>query len=301
MKKGHLVYYGLLLLAWAFYAYFTFQSSALKTVQGLGFTPLEVDVVVLAIIIPYGVIWFIGLYGALSLRSYVQTILNTPDGGAFARIDVGLFILVLSVVVPSFLGAILTASTSMPELVVPLTLVINYSYTILPFIAFGIIYVGTIGLTKLVKRGPLSLLQRSVFLIPLVAFAVLYFWLTFTIPNVTTVYHLPDILIMFTLLVPALLAWVFGILASVNMGFYRREVQGIIYKRSAALLVKGVLTLTVGHIFYLVISSLGPYLSSVGTGALLAIIYLFLAVLGLGYLFVAQGAKRLSRLEGDLS
>ena len=298
MNKRYPIYYGVLLLVWALYAYLIFQSSTLETLQGLGFTPLEGDVVVLAIIIPYGLIWFIGLYGALSLRSYVRTILNTPDGVAFARIDAGMFILVLSLVLASFLGAILTASPSSPGLVVPLTLAMNYSYTILPFIAFGIIYMGTIGLTRLVKRAPLSLVHRAVFLIPLVAFAVVYFWLTFSVPNVNTVYHLPDVLIIFTLLVPALLAWVFGVLASVNMGFYGREVQGIIYKKSASLLVKGVLTLTIGHIFYLVLSALGPYLSSAGTGALLVIILLFLVVLGLGYLFVAQGAKRLSRLEG---
>ena len=87
-------------------------------------------------------------------------------------------------------------------------------------------------------------------------------------------------------------------MGAVNMGFYGKEVPGIIYKKSVALIVRGVLALTGGSIFFLVVDSLGPHLSSVGIGTLLVVLYLFLAILGLGYISVARGAKRLSRLEG---
>ena len=151
------------------------------------------------------------------------------------------------------------------------------------------------------NRTPLSLAQRSLFLIPLVAFAALYFWLTFTIPNVNAVFQLSDSLIVLTILLPALLAWVFGIMAAVNLEFYAKEVPGIIYKRSAALLVRGVLFLTIGAMFFLIESSLSPHLSSVGAGELLATVHLFRAIIGFGFIFVAQGAKKLAKLEGDQS
>jgi hypothetical protein len=301
MNKGHLVYYGSLFLAWVFYAYFAFPSTATKTTQEFGYGPVAGEILALALILTNGLVWFIALYGALRLRSYVQTILKTPDGSAFARIDAGLLILVLSLILPSFLGSVLRATTSIPELVQPLTLATNYSYTILPFIAFGDIYLGARGLTKLVNRAPLSLAQRSLFLIPLVGFAVVYFWLTFTIPNVTAVFQLSDVLIVLTVVFPALLAWVFGIFAAVNLEFYAKEVQGIIYKRSAALLVSGVLFLTIGAMFFLIESSLSPHLSSTGAGELLATVHLFRAIIGFGYIFVAQGAKNLAKLEGDSS
>jgi hypothetical protein len=201
LNKEHLIYYGSLFLGWVLYAYFTFQSPILKTAQGLGISVIEASVLVLALIIPYGLIWFIALFGALRLRSYAQSIFKTPDGAAFARIDIGLFILVLALVLPSLLGSILAVDTSTPGLTTTLTLISNYSSTILPFIAFGIIFIGTMGLTKLIKRAPLSRAQMSLFLIPLVVFAPLYFWLTFSIPNVTTTYDLPDILILCTILV----------------------------------------------------------------------------------------------------
>ena len=298
INKEHLTCYGSLLLGWALYAALTFQSSVLNAAKGLGFSLIEGIVILLALIIPYGVIWFVALYGALKLRSYTRSILKTPDGSAFARIDIGLFILVLALVLPSILGAILTEYTDIPGLAVPLSLVINYSYTILPFVAFGIIFMGTTSLIKSVKLAPLSRARRSLFLIPLAAVVPVFIWLTFTIPNITTIYHLPDVLIFCTLLLPAILAWVFGILGAVNMGFYGKEVPGIIYKKSVALIVRGVLALTGGSIFFLVVSSLGPHLSSVGIGTLLVVVYLFLAILGLGYISVARGAKRLSRLEG---
>ncbi|MDA4114077.1 MAG: hypothetical protein OK474_08530 [Thaumarchaeota archaeon] len=283
MNKQNLPYYGALFLGWALYAYF----SAVRQ-----------SVLVLLLLVPYGVIWFVALYGGLRLRTYVKTILRTPDGIGFARIDLGLFILLLALVLPAVLGSISGLYTSSPGLATSLTLLANYSDTILPFVAFAIIYVGTMNLTKLLKRTSLSFLYKSLFLIPLVVFTPLYFWLTFAVPNVTTTYHLPAVLIVGTILVPSLLAWVFGILASVNMGFYGREVQGVIYKRSVILLVRGVLALTLGDIIYLVLTSLGPYLIFLGTGVLLVLVYLFLGILGAGFIFVARGAERLTRLEG---
>jgi hypothetical protein len=283
LKKQNLPYYGALLLGWALYAYFTAARQS---------------VLVLLLLVPYGVIWFVALYGALRLRTYVETILHTPDGVGFGRIDLGLFALLLALVIPSVLSSIAGFYSSSSELAISLGILANYSDTILPFVAFGIIYVGTMNLTKLVKRAPLSFLQRSMFLIPLIVFTPLYFWLTFSTPTGATTYHLPDFLILGTIMVPSLLAWVFGILASVNMGFYGREVQGVIYKKSVVLLVRGVLGLTLGDIIYLVVTSLGPYLSFVGTGVLLVVVYLFLGVLGAGFIFVARGAIRLSKLEG---
>ena len=115
--------------------------------------------------------------------------------------------------------------------------------------------------------------------------------MTFTIPNVNAVFQLSDALIILTILLPALLAWTFGILASVNLQFYAKEVPGIIYKKSAALLVRGVLFLTVGTMYFLIMSSLSPHLTSVGGAELLAVVHFFRAIIGLGFLFVAQGAK----------
>jgi hypothetical protein len=282
LNKEHLTYYAFLLLGWLLYAYF----SAVKQ-----------SILVLLLLVPYGLIWFVALYGVLRLRTYVETILKTPDGIGFARIDLGLFILLMGLVLPAVLGSISGLYSSSSELAISVKIFVNYSEAILPFAAFGIIYVGTMNLTKLVKRAPLSFLQKSLFLVPLVIFTPLYLWLTFTAPNVATTYQLPAFLTLGTIVVPSLLAWVFGILAAVNMGFYGREVQGVIYKKSVVLLVRGVLALTLGDIIYLVVTSLGPYLSFVGTGGLLLIVYGFLAVLGLGYISVARGATRLSRLE----
>jgi hypothetical protein len=296
LNNEHLAYYGFLFLGWALYAVLTLRASVL-TAQGLGFSLIQSIAIVLTLVIPYGVIWFIALYSALRLRSYVQTILKTPDGAAFARIDAGLFILVVALVLPPVLGAIPTTYASVSGLVVPLTLVINYSYTILPLIAFGFIFAGTSSLVTMVKSTRLSRTRRFLSVLPLAVVAPLYVWLTFTIPNITETYHLPDILIACTILLPAVLAWVFGILGAVNMGFYGKEVPGIIYKKSVALIVTGVSVLTGGSIFFLVVSSLGPRLSFVGIGTFLAIVYVFLAILGLGYISVARGATRLSRLE----
>src|ERR1700733_7368289 len=107
MNRVHLVYYVSLFLAWVFYAYFAFQSTATKTAQEFGSGPVEGQVLAVALILTNGLVWFIALYGAFRLRSYVQTILKTPDGVAFGRIDAGLFILVLSLILPSFLGSVI--------------------------------------------------------------------------------------------------------------------------------------------------------------------------------------------------
>ena len=147
-------------------------------------------------------------------------------------------------------------------------------------------------LAKLVKRKSLSFLHKSLFLIPLVVFTPLYFWLTFTSPNVTTTYHLPDFLIFGTIMVPSLLAWIFGILAAVNMGFYGREVQGIIYRKSVILLVWGVLALTIGDIFYLVLTLLAPILYSPEPGSCWLSSTFFWQPWERGIIFVARACEK---------
>ena len=89
------------------------------------FSTVKQSALVLLLLVPYGVIWFVALYGAMRLRTYVRTIVKTPDGIGFARIDLGLFILLLALVLPAVLGSISGLFSSSSEPAVPLTILIT--------------------------------------------------------------------------------------------------------------------------------------------------------------------------------
>jgi hypothetical protein len=107
----------------------------------------------------------------------------------------------------------------------------------------------------------------------------------------------PHGLLLFTLIMPYILAWFLGILAIVNLAKYSRQVKGSLYRQALENLVKGIGAVIFFTIIYQVFVFAVRYLTNISLGAALLLVYCILVLYGLGFVFVRKGAKKLMLLE----
>jgi hypothetical protein len=82
-----------------------------------------------------------------------------------------------------------------------------------------------------------------------------------------------------------------------NIYRYRRQVKGTIYKAALKNLAQGLIGVILLIIVLRCIESLDGSISRLGLAAILSIIYLLIICSGIGYAFIARGAKQLQRIE----
>lgn len=261
----------------------------------------------LAIAVPYVIIWFIALIGYLRLKKYTSLIQNSKDGKAFAAVALGILWLALWLPISSIAsGAAAHYYAVHPESTAFLTQAINYLNLVILFIGFYIIYRGSEKLLALIKK-PRSLVTGNALLGPMIfiALSALYVLLVLSDPvrqlpdqsaSVAT-YYQPDWLIVATVVIPRLITWYLGIQAARNIYYYSREMQGSLYRNALKYLAIGVGSIVLATVALRITQSLNRVLSELGLGLILIIVYILLAIISVGYIMIAKGARRLQRLE----
>jgi hypothetical protein len=112
------------------------------------------------------------------------------------------------------------------------------------------------------------------------------------------IFYLPSWLILFTIIVPYVLLWSIGLLSVIQVGLYNYHVKGIIYRKALIQLTAGLGIVLLCYVVIEYLSTLTSGLLKVDDfGWLLAIVYAFLLLLGVGYLLIALGSGRLKRIE----
>jgi hypothetical protein len=264
----------------------------------------QLSLILLTIILPYIVIWFIALRGYLSLRVYTQTIKASRDGRAFNLIAKGLLALALWMPVTAIVTAqtdyLYQADHSLTPLMIMLQ---NYLNLVIISMALLLIYKGSLRLLKLVRKTPVGL--PLWFLLTYIGLAALYVFLVLHDParqaptqavEVAT-YYLPDWLIMTTIVIPRLLMWFLGAQAAYNIITYSLKVKGTIYKEALGDLAKGIGWVVVSVIALRCFQSLSGPMGELGLPLMLLIIYALLALIAVGYVFISRGARKLKRIE----
>jgi hypothetical protein len=104
-------------------------------------------------------------------------------------------------------------------------------------------------------------------------------------------------ILLFTLIVPLLSAWFIGLVATINITKYARDVKGVIYRQAMTDLVRGILAVIAFSIVIQLISFSARYLATVKLAVVLGIVYLLIILYGLGFIFVRSGARKLGLLE----
>ena len=258
----------------------------------------EYRLAVFTLILPYALIWFSAFYAYDKLERYAVKLRSTREGEAFKKIADGLGVLAWGLAVPTIIAMVLAAIEGQVPGFRPVHIIIdNYVAVLVALIGFTFIGNGTRMLTEIVRARPTSIGIR---LLAAVFITVGVFFAYFVIHNQskdTNAYYLPQVLLLLTLVVPYLYAWLVGLLGAYELRLYSLKTKGVLYQKALVWLAGGITIVVIGSIMVQYLDGVFAGRDSVSLGSLLAIIYGLLIVQALGYSLIALGAKRLMKIE----
>ena len=269
-------------------------------------SPFQLRVISLTVVLPYILIWFTALYGYIKFKNYADQIPGSREHPAWDKICRGLLVLAIWMPVTAVVSTVSTYVGRTYKELLPTTVIIhNYLTLILILTAFYILHQGSkeLALTARAKKGGLFLLRFLPALMIIVA--VVYTYLSLANParyqptqsvDVAT-YYLPDVLIVLTIIFPYLVIWHMGFQAVKNILTYSSSVAGVFYRNALKYLAGGVVSIVFSLIILRLITSLTAWFNSLTLKYILAVVYLLLVIIGLGYVLIALGAKKLKKLE----
>lgn len=304
--KSHPLYLAILGF-WIFYIYFTFTSPSDTTAQKLlNISDLQVNLIRITVGIPYLLIWLSAAFSFVKIKRYAVAIAPSRESKAFNNIATGVLILLGSLILTTIFSMLRNYFIDMPEIRPILTVLTNYAYVIPYLIAFGFIFYGSTKLYKTIEEVKIPTKTILLYAVPFVIFTYVWLESIFTnefriiepASNIGASYYLKDSLLVLTIVIPSLMCWGMGFLAFIKLRIYLLKVKGLIYKRALKSFVYGFAGIIFASIFLQALLSLGPRrLLDLGLSNLLIIIYLFLIIQGIGFFFVAKGAKNLTKIE----
>jgi hypothetical protein len=258
---------------------------------------LGLRIIYATIILLLAAIWFAGFYGYSKLNSYARIIKKEKDGKQVAKLSGGLFLLALWLPISSVVSVILNYfARKYPGILPAVVIFNNFINLLLPLGGFLYISKGARGLSELVRRRP-TYAASQILIIAVIYLGLIYLHLVDTTTSLTEIYHMPNWLVLLTLVAPYVYMWFIGLLAAYEIYLYRRKVAGIVYKKSWGYLAFGLAWLIVTSVSFQYITTLTPHFSKLSIYWLLAIIYSMLAVLSVGFILIAIGARKLQRIE----
>lgn len=256
--------------------------------------------------LPLIVIWFAAFYGFIKLKKYAAHAKPDRDGIWLAKVAHGLMFLALAMPLNSIFTALGNYLTSRRPQLTPLTVITNnYLALILVLAGFYLIYQGTGGLVSLLnKRQRYSSYERPIMLMFLLI-SIIYSYVTLTnearqfpVAGIRrAAYYMADFPLILTIIIPYLFVWFFGLRSVYFIYLYRRRVKGILYRESLGLLASGLAVVIVTSMIIRYLVSMTATLNNLTLRFLLVFLYVLLLVIFAGYLLIAQGAKKMQRIE----
>lgn len=272
-----------------------------KAIQRYDITESQVRFINLTVVTPLIFIWFTALYGFLKLKSYARSVANAREGRAFHYLMLGLMVLTFSLPINAIASSLVRYSTlQYPDLLVLTTILRNYLTVVLSIAAFWLLVVGGRALVNTVSKLKLPDIPKG-FTAGITILTAVYAWLITSKPlnqgEEERAYFLPGWLMIFTIVVPYVLAWKAGFLTTYYLYKYHEHVKGVIYKSAFRDLAMGICFVVVIAILVQLITTSSAQLNRLNLTPILLIIYGLLIMYIVGFGLVARGAKKLKRLE----
>ena len=260
--------------------------------------------ILLGFIIPIALIWLVAIYGAQRFKQYAASIIDSPDGKALNTVSNGLFVLAFGTILASLIssGKTYLVDDSRYQDYVHLSNTVQWLVTLS---AFYLIWKGSAQLLKTVKGARASRLLLSTLL---VGYALVSSWYVtamlhnpyrLTTPDVSkhASYFLHDGSLIALIILPYLAIWLLGIFTIVNILAYRKSVKGTIYRNSLKYLSAGIIGVVSFSIIGQLLGTVGDALSGWDLQGILILVFGIILLYSVGYVLIAIGAKKLSRLE----
>lgn len=303
ISRGSLWFMGLT----ALYALLAFiLPASARTKAAYHFDDTQYHILVFVVRLPIIAVWLIALYSYIWLRRYARRIEDTPEGEGFMSITKGMKWIAWGLLLPGIASAFLSAIANVAPSFHSWSLIItNYLYMVVAVGAFIHIYKGTHILT-LQNRIHFSTLQVRTLLAILAVFCVVFCVLIANKLNATAhndwfnsynAYYLPNFLIWTTIVLPYVFAWFMGITAALELLLVGWNTSGVIYRRSMQLLASGLILVILSMCAMQYFRSVIPRTGHLAIGPTLITAYIIYAGSATGSILLAQGAKKLQRIE----
>ena len=300
MKFRSKTFYSFVILAIIYASINLLAAPPRTTLQKYNVSSTSLHLLNLTVVVPVVSIWFVALYGYQKLRKYTSYIQDNKNRESTAVLTLtrGIMILAYWLPINSTLSAILNLlARHHPALLPYATITINYLALLLPLIAILFISRGARALTDASKQRPPQN-GVNIMAIVLIIAGVLYGYLVASArTHIDSIYHLPLVVVLLTLVVPYIFCWFLGLLAAYEIHLYTKKVRGVIYRKSWNALAFGIMWIILFSILLQYLTSVSAKLGNLSLAWLLVLIYTILPVMAIGYVFVAVGAKRLTKIE----
>jgi hypothetical protein len=285
---------------WVVYALLTFFAPDTASSAHFDMHGARRVIIDLTILIPVHLIWLLAAYGVTTFKSYAIMLKGTKEGTGINLIADGLLVTLTYFIVTSIYSSI------MPYLIHyqyydSLAVIRDHLAPLFSLVAFFLLYRGS---SLLRQVTPFSTWTTGT-IWALVGYAVFVAAFVFDFattatgggPTRSSVDILPHEILLVTLILPYVIAWFLGVLACINIVKYASHVKGKLYRKALRDLVLGISGIAIFVIVIQLIGFANRYFSNWSLGPILAILYALIILYGIGFVFVASGAKKLARIE----
>ena len=259
----------------------------------------------LTVTIPFIVIWAIAFWGFVKLRDYTESIKRKGEGVHLHTIANGFMVLSIGLPVTTIFSSWITYLSRLHDPLVPsMTIIKNYLTLIIFIVTFTLIAKGSRALLGFINRKPSDRFYVIVTIL-IILLGVFYAVTALANPNKVepsditnrAIYYLSDVQIIFTVVLPYIYVWFMGFRSAYYINYFRNNVKGVIYKSALKYLSLGITFIVIASIATQILTASTSTIMNLNLAPLLALVYILLAVIGLGYVYMALGAKRLKRIE----
>jgi hypothetical protein len=263
----------------------------------LHISSLAYRIAVVALLIPYGIIWYAAFYAFAKLKEYAQAIHGSDDGEAFHSIMTGMGVLAFGLVVPTTISLVMQNIASHYHGFRPASVVIlNYVGLLITLVSFLYISKGTHLLTKLSKNR-LGLVGLRLFALLFITLATVFTYLVMNYHMHHNVYYLSMPFLVITFIVPALFAWFIALLSAYEFRLYAKFAKGLLYRRALRQLSYGIVLTIAGSVAIQFMNNTFAAEASKSLGSLLLVDYAVLAIFAVGLIMMALGTMKLKKIE----
>jgi hypothetical protein len=299
MKSSRLAYIIAIIcwLAYAVLSLFAPQTSMNNNLSGVQSIALR-----LTILVPVGIIWLIALRGALAFKNYTQLIKNSPEASGVGRVADGLLWTVAYLILIALIGSLLPYVIKSPAHDI-VAILRDHIPAWTGLIAFTLLYLGSHQLRPVANFTTWTLATHWGMLIYAIfsgLFVLAFFSsdaTTVSDANRTSAMILPHGVVLFSLILPYLVGWFLGLLASINITKYSHKVKGILYRGALRDLARGISAVITFAIILQLTTLSSRFLINLRLSFLILIVYIIIVLYGLGFVFIDYGAKKLTKIE----
>ncbi len=255
------------------------------------------------VMVPLVVIWICATYGFVHFKLYALSIKGSALGKGTNTLASGLGIIAAQLLVSgafsslSSLHAVRTALGGDKGV----TLISTGLTLVLTLAAAAVLYQGTTQLNaSLGKRSKPKVITDGFYLLTVISIGFLIAIVLRDSANQSadSIYnYLSSSMAVVLVGLPAIIVWNLYLLAGKNLYYYRKHVKGRVYKQTLRWLTTGVYLILVSSVLVQLLETFGGLFANLRLVAILAIVYVLLAFIGVGYLCIARAATKLSAVE----